>query len=149
MADAPMVTEAKQRLRELRANKAKREEEEEREREARELEELELEERFSKELGKRGRDFEIVTMKWCEPIVLASKAEEGGFALYKRFMKANAGDNDPTPEDMHSYVFPCVVHPSKERFAELESKFPHIATRCANALIVLHGMKEKKDQGKY
>lgn len=106
---------------------------------ARELEALDLESKLEGELGPRGEHFEIVeTVEG--PI--AVKLGEG--ILHTRFQASKVTDTD-----IHDYVFPCVVHPSKEKYLEIVGRRPGIALRCANALATLYGAKAQAEAGKY
>lgn len=138
------------RLEAARARKATRLEKEAAEEAQRakheELEELELEERFNQDLGKRGVDYEIVRTAVDGCIVV----KRGPAVLYKTFMqRMGKTDNTPTPEDVHNYVGPCIVHPDKATFNKITGERPQVAVRCANALMDLHGAKGAADQGKY
>jgi hypothetical protein len=112
--------------------------------EQRKVLELELELRFENELGPRGEEFEIVSTT-SGPVVV----KRGEPVQYKRFQATMRGDKEPTPEDIYAYVSPCVVHPTKSEFDHLLNRRPHIAMRCANALISLQGFKEESDRGKF
>jgi hypothetical protein len=100
---------------------------------------LELEEKLEKELGARGSFFEIVdTVEG--PIALML----GAAVLHTRFQASKVTD-----QDIHDYVFPCVVHPEKEKYLEIVGRRPGVALRCANALAILYGAKANADAGKY
>lgn len=105
----------------------------------RELEVLELEEDLEKKHGPRGSYFEIVETAEGP---IAVKLGEG--VLHTRFAESKV-----TPTDIHDYVFPCVVHPSREKYLEIVGRRPAVALRCANALASLYGAKASADAGKY
>lgn len=136
------MSDAKERLAELRAAKEGREKAAREAAEARELETLELEERFTKELGPRGSHFEMVETI-DGPIVV--KLGEG--VLHTRFQATAAKDLNEVA--LHDYVFPCVVHPAKDVYLKMVAQRPGIALRCASALTSLYGAKDAADTGKY
>lgn len=129
------------RLAAAKEARAKREAERDREQQAAQLEELELEDRFEREIGRRGRDFQIVD---CT-------AEGGGFVVlklgdtvaHKRFKNSKMSE-----VDAQDYVLPSLVHPSKERFLALLATHGEVAHNCALELAKLHGLKLKDDAGK-
>lgn len=127
----------------LREAKQKREEAAREAAELRELEVLELEEKFTADLGARGVQFEIVeTVEG--PIVV----KLGESVLHTRFQDAVSKDkiNDATVDQ---YVFPCIVHPTKEKYREIVGRRPALALRCASALSTLFGAKDATDAGKF
>lgn len=118
------------------AERAKAREGEERKRR---IEVLKLEAKFEEELGPRGSMFEIVeTVEG--PIVV--RLGEG--VLFQRFTASKV-----TPADVHNFVYPCVEHPTKERYVEIVANRPEVAGRCAHALMSLFGAKNKDDAGKF
>jgi len=138
-APAPDVSPA-ERVAKLREAKEKREKERADRAEQLELEELELEERLEREHGERGKAFEIVSTI-DGPVAV----KLGDSSQHKRITKAK----EITDKEIHAFVFPNVVHPSKEKYLELVARRPEIAGRCGHALFALFGAKEKDDQGKY
>jgi hypothetical protein len=106
---------------------------------ARELEVLELETRLEKELGPRGAYFEIV-----ETLEGPIAVKLGEAVLHTRFQASKIQD-----ADVHEYVFPSVVHPTKEKYLEIVGRRPGVALRCANALATLYGAKANADAGKF
>ncbi len=107
---------------------------------ARELEVLELEAKLEGELGPRGAFFEIV-----ETLEGPIAVKLGEAVLHTRFQ----GAKDITDTVLHDYVFPCVVHPAKEKYLEAVGRRPAIALRCASALATLYGLKASDTAGKF
>ncbi len=130
-------------LAKLREAKAAREDARAKEAEARELLSLQLEERYEAELGPRGSMFEIVATLEGPIVVRLGEA-----VLFKKFKAAYAGDKEPTLEDQHSYVYPCVVYPDKAKFLEIIERRPALLGVCANAAATLHLAKEVDARGK-
>ncbi|MBX3218919.1 MAG: hypothetical protein KF795_00285 [Labilithrix sp.] len=106
---------------------------------ARELEVLELDGRLEQELGPRGAYFEIV-----ETLEGPIAVKLGEAVLHTRFQASKIQD-----ADVHEYVFPNVVHPSKEKYLEIVGRRPGVALRCANALATLYGAKANGEAGKF
>jgi len=131
-------------LEQLELEKEKREEQRRAEAKERRRQALLLEERYEAELGARGQDFEIVETI-AGPIVI----RRGESVLFKKFMAAYNGGKDPSIEDLHAYVTPCVEHPEREEFLKIVAKHPGIYRACANALADLHVGKERDTKGKY
>lgn len=123
------LQEAKEKLEKLRAEDAKK----------RAVEVLELELKFEGEIGPRGSQFEIVETV-DGPIVV--RLGEG--ILYERFTASKV-----TPADVHDFVYPCVIHPAKEKYLEIVARRPDIASRVAHALMNLFGSRHKDDSGKF
>jgi hypothetical protein len=135
------MSDAKLRLEELRANKATRDAKASEEADARELAILELEEKYTSELGKRGRYFEIVETPEG-PIVV--KLGEG--VLFKRLRDKKG---EPTSDDIQQFVAPCVVHPDKTTFSKMvEGRFG-ILTRCSDALLCLYRGEDTHRSGEF
>lgn len=132
-------------LADLMERKEKRAREREKEAAAFARKELELEDKFEEELGPRGQEFEIVNVVGYGPIVI----RRGEMVLYKRFQATMAGGKDPSPEDIHAFVWPCIAYPEKSDFNAIVDKRPHIGMRMANALLALMGAKESSDRGKF
>jgi hypothetical protein len=106
---------------------------------AKELALLELEERLEKEHGARGAFFEMFdTVEGPVAVKL------GEAVLHTRFQASKM-----EPSDLHDYVHPCVVHPSKEKYVEIVDRRPAIAQRAALALATLYGVKANEDAGKF
>ncbi len=133
------MNDVRTRLAELRAAKEQREAMRAESAITREAEVLELESRFEGDLGERGAAFEIVTSA-DGPIVL--KLPEA--VLTTRFLESKV-----TAADVHDFVMPCVVHPSKDDYRAIIAKRPLVANRCATALLSLAGAKKESDAGKY
>jgi hypothetical protein len=133
------MSDLKDRLAKAREEKAKRDKAIEDARDAAELEVLDLDEKFSKELGPRGIEFEIVTTS-VGPVVL----KRGEAVLQNRLSQSKVTD-----ADVVEYVVPCVVHPTREKFLDMIDKRPLIASRCALALATLFGAKANDDASKY
>lgn len=140
----PVVDDAKA-LADLLERKETRERAREKQAAAFARKELELADQYEDELGPRGQEFEIVNTTSDGPIVI----RRGEMVLYKRFQAAMAGGKDPSPEDVHSFVWPCVAYPEKSAFNAIVDKRPHIGMRLANALLTLMGAKEVSDRGKF
>lgn len=130
----------KERLVAARAAKEKKEVAAREAAEARELEVLELEVKLEAELGPRGAFFEIVSTLEGPIAVKLGEA-----VLHTRFQAAK----DITDTVLHDYVFPNVVHPSKEKYLEIVGRRPALALRCASALATLYGLKANDDAGKF
>lgn len=139
-----MSEDTKERLRTARAELQKLQQARDEANDLRELQECELILKYEKELGPRGREFELVSTQEG-PIVI----RRGEFVLYKAFQESMVNRDQPSPEAVHSYVSPCVVFPSREAFNKIVDERPHYAVRCANALLLLHGAKEITDRGKF
>lgn len=106
----------------------------------RELEMLDLEAKLEKEHGPRGKFFEIL-----DTVEGPIAVKLGEAVLHTRFQ----GAKDLNENAIHDYVFPCVVHPAKEKYLEIIGRRPGIALRCASALATLFGVKANDDAGKY
>lgn len=102
---------------------------------------LELEEKFSEELGDRGVHFEIVDLSDLleEPIVL----KLGEPVSWKKFTASKMGEGD-----VFDFVSPSVVYPKPDKFTAIVGARPHIGIRCAEALSLLFGVKNKEQAGK-
>jgi hypothetical protein len=125
------------------SDKAKRDQAREQEVKARKLEALELEEKYEAELGPIKKCFDIVeTIEG--PIVLRL----GEAVLFKTFKSKFHGDKEPSLEDMHAFVYPCVVHPSADKFLERAGRFPALLVACAGALTALFTGTELDTRGK-
>lgn len=110
------------------------------------LEGLELEEKYERELGPVGQEFQIVdATDLGEGFVVLRRGEE---VLWKRYSKLIAKETE-TEVDTRDFVLPCVVHPAKEKYDEIVSRRPFIASRCANALGSLYGVKRRAEEGKF
>jgi hypothetical protein len=134
-----VTDDVKAKLAEARAAKAARDAAKAEKDAQSELEVLELEAKLEGTAGSRGVMFEIVeTAEGPIGLVL------GPAVLHTRFMASKL-----TPEDVHEYVFPCVVHPAKEKYLEIAARRPGIGLRCANALAVLYGAKAEATAGKF
>jgi hypothetical protein len=133
------MSDLKDRLAKAREEKAKRDKAAEEARDAAELQMLELDEHFSKELGARGLEFEIVGTA-LGPVVL-----KRGEAI----LQTRLSNSKMTDADVVEYITPCVVHPAKEAFLGMLDKQPLIANRCALALATLFGAKANDEAGKY
>ena len=118
------------RLEELRAAKAARDSQKKAEADARELACLELEEKFTKELGPRGTQFEIIDTPEGPIVVRLGEA-----VLFKR-MRDKPGEANS--EDLQNFVSPCVVHPDKAAFSAMIEKRFGVLMRCSAALITLY-----------
>lgn len=129
----------------LMERKEKREREREKQAAAFARKELELADQYEDELGPRGQEFEIVNTTSDGPLVI----KRGEMVLYKRFQAAMSNGKDPSPEDVHAFVWPCVVYPDRQAFNAIVDRRPHVGMRLANALLTLMGAKETSDRGKF
>ena len=133
------VSDVKERLAKAREAKAAKEKAAAEAAEMLELETLELETSLEKEHGPRGFGFEIVETPEG-PIAV----KLGDSVLHKRFSESKIDE-----ASMHDYVYPCVVHPAKDKYLEIVGRRPGIVLRCANALASLFGAKANADAGKF
>lgn len=142
-SDAPTKS-PEERLAELRASKDKRDEAERQLAVANELEELELEERFCRSHGKRGQGFQIINATNLGAGFFVVRPPEA--VLLKKFFSI---EGDPSPEDVHELVAPCIVHPTRNEYNTAKSTRPLIANRCAGAIMDLAGAAREVRQKKY
>jgi hypothetical protein len=142
MADGTDVLDTKTKVAELRKRKAERDAAAAIEKEAAEIEALELEERFEKELaGRKDRDFVIVDVSDLgEGFVVLKLGEDVLWNTFKA-SKMNAVDTD-------CFVYPCVVHPTKDAYRLLAKRRAFVPERCAGALATLYGVKLKDESAK-
>lgn len=138
-ADAP--GSARDRLAIARKKAAKREEVLAAEADSAELERLELVEKFEQELGRDGRDFAVVDVSDLGEGHVVVKLGEP--VLYKAFTNSKM-----TEMDIDAFVFPCVVHPTKDVYRKLAVRRPGAVQRCLLALSKLYGLKVGDDQKK-
>jgi hypothetical protein len=135
--------EVEARLAELRKASDLREAAEIEQRKRRELAILELEDRLTRELGRRGEDFEIIDGGPVGP--LAVRLGEG--VTWKRYRAKVRADED-TQEDMIAFVSACMAYPDAATFREACNSRPFLWDRCADQLIKLFGAWEGKKKGK-
>lgn len=134
--------ERKTKLAVLRALAEEREAARAEARELAELEGLELECRFEKELGPKGQSFAIVdASELGEGFIVVKLGEE---VLWKKYKSSKM-----EPGDTHDFVYPCVAHPSRERYVEIVARRPFLAERSASALATLYGVKLRTEEGKF
>jgi hypothetical protein len=131
------------RLAEKTRAKEARDEQRIQEAKARQLEALELEERFESELGQIKKFFDIVPT--IEGPVVLKLGEAVLFKTWKSKFKDNV---EPSLEEMHNFVYPCVVHPSKDEFLVRTGRFPALLVACAGALTALYTGGELDTKGK-
>ncbi len=136
-----------ERAAELRKEQADRAQKESETTEDFELQELELDSRFSREIGKRGVDWAMVSEARIGVIVIVKLGSDLSFRKYIDAVNNADGGVDPT--ELFNFVSPSVVYPSQEEYAEIARTRGFIANRCADALGHLHGMREKKQAGKF
>jgi hypothetical protein len=110
---------------------------------ARELEALELEEKYTAVLGTRHVTWDMLTTSEGTFIV-----KLGEPVLWKRIRAKFKGDNEPTIEEIHGFVMPCLVYPSIEKFLEITGRRVAVATVLAGLLADLYGAKEIDTRGK-
>jgi hypothetical protein len=130
---------------ELLANRAEREAKVAKEREANELLCLELEEKYSAELGLRGRAFEIVNEDntgGVGPIVLKTPT----LLAQKSYTQSDA---KLTPEVAQAFVNPCVLYPASEVVAGIFNARHQMCLRCVIALSALSGFSDGEQQKKF
>lgn len=128
----------------LREREAREKADKQRRRE-RELQAEDLIQRFERELGPLHSEFELVVTEF-DGCIVVKRGEE---VLYKRFMSIVNSPKGATDVDHYQYVVSTVVHPEREAFDKLVAKRPHIAQRCANAQLSLHGVATKEEVGKF
>lgn len=129
----------REKLAEARKAKEHREAVQRSREEDQELVVLQLEEKLETVCGPRGKQFEIVeTLEG--PI--AVRLGEG--VLHTRFQASKMEETD-----IHDYVFPNVVHPSREEYLAIVARRPGVALRCASALATLYGAKAGSDAKKF
>jgi hypothetical protein len=130
---------------ELLAKKAERAAKLAEEKEAHELLCLELEDKYSTELGVRGRAFEIVNEDnslGVGPIVVKTPT----LLAQKIYMQSDA---KTTPEVAGQYVCPCVVYPAELAVRQIFAARHQMCLRCAIALTALSGYSDGEVQKKY
>lgn len=64
--------------------------------------------------------------------------------LYKRFRNKA----DATSDALYGLVSKCLVHPSADEFDKILERYPAALDRCADAVVVLAGFREKAIEGK-
>lgn len=133
------MSDVRTKLAEARAAKEKREAARASKAEEAALATLELEAALEKEHGPRGHYFELV-----ETVEGPIAVKLGEAVLHTRFIASKAADTD-----VHEYVFPCVVHPSKDEYLAIVARRPGIQNRVAHALMTLFGAKATDDAGKF
>jgi hypothetical protein len=105
---------------------------------------LELDDRFSSELGVRGRDWEMVNESENSngegPIVL----KLGDPVAHKLWLSRPGS----SPEDSFAYVKPMVVYPDGPAFAALAVRRPILLLRCVIAVSELFGQNRAVALGK-
>lgn len=127
---------------ELIAKEEARQKDREAARQKAELELLEIVDKYETEIGPRGQRFQVIDATALgEGLIVLKLGEE---VLWKRYTASKMTD-----ADTFDFVFPCVVHPAKELFAEIVSRRGAIAGRCAKALGELYGLKFKEEEGKF
>jgi hypothetical protein len=136
-----VAASSREKLARARADQARRAEERAAEKEAAELEHFDLVSRFEKELGVLDRAFTIVDLSELGEGFVVLKLGEG--VLWKTFV---ASKMDVV--DTEAFVLPNVVHPSQDTYRDIARRRGFVATRCANALAELYGVKRKEDAGK-
>jgi hypothetical protein len=100
---------------------------------------LELDDKYSTELGPRGRAFEIVNEdnSGGEGPIVVKMAEA---TAHKQYMASPT----PTPlEDQFKYVRPSVLYPDGTVFADLGVRRPILVQRCCRALEHLAGLQAR------
>lgn len=120
---------------ELLAKRADREAKLAQEAEAHEMLCLELEDKWSAELGLRGRAFEIVNeenVAGVGPIVVKLPT----LAAQKAYQRSDAKDS---PEVAQIYVKPCVVYPAPDVLSGILNDRHQLCLRCCLALTRLAG----------
>lgn len=136
-----------ERLARLRAEKAAREATLEDERVAFELRELELDARYTNELGRSGVDWAMVSDVRLGVIVVVKL---GADLAFRRFTDAVAtAEGAPDADALFQFTAPCVVYPTQDEYAELVRKRGFVSNRCADAVMSLHAMRQKKIEGKF
>lgn len=140
MNEEAKETSVDDRLAAARLRKQLAEEKKAKDAKLRELAFLELEAKLEEEYGTRGLEFEVFDTL-AGPLAI----RRGEAVYHTRF----AAIEDPTQADLHEYVAPCVVHPSKEKFLKMVDDHPVLYLRAANALATLYGAKSKADAGKF
>lgn len=131
----------------LRREKMEREAAFATDREAFELRELELDARFSAELGRRGTDWVMVSDDRFNAVVVLKRGADLAFRAFCD--AATTADGAPAAADLFAFAAPCVVYPSQEEFAELVRARGFISNRCADAVLSLHALRQKKMEGKF
>lgn len=139
---------AQQKLARLRDEKRKREEQIAQADEAFELRELELDDEMSQKLGRRGADWALVSDKPTGTLVVVKRGADLSFRKYVDAIHA-ADEKGIPSSDLYDFTAPCVVLPSSQEYAELVRKHGFIANRAAQAVASLHGVREKKLEGKF
>ena len=143
-----MSDDLKAKLAELKARKAARQAEREAQEAERkvalEIQELELEERFEKELGARGRYFELVDISDVEPDHPFVAVKLGPAVAFNRFVAGISKDDADVLALQEELLLPsCVAYPSAEEARTLFDRRPAIIPRCADRAIGLYGAKNE------
>lgn len=142
MSEAKIADPVSERLAQLREAKAKREIARQKALRDNELQLLELEAKYESELGPRGEEFEIVDASDIGAGIVVVKLGES--VLWTRYTAGKMSEADTL-----DFVTPQIVFPERERFLALANRRGHLATRCANAIASLHGMKVQAETGKF
>jgi hypothetical protein len=127
------LIEARAKLEEALLEKAK----------AREVEALELELSLSTKLGPRGEAWDMLATSEGPIAVKLGEA-----VLYKKLRACYKGTNEPTLEDLESFVLPSLVSPSRDRFLEIVDKRPAVYLALSSLLADLYVAKERDTRGK-
>jgi hypothetical protein len=135
--------DAKQRE-ELHAARSLREAKLQEEQQAHEDLVLELEDRYSRELGVRGRSFQIANEENAcgEGPIVVKPADAASIKRWK-MKEGNA------PEDAFALASPCVLYPEGPRFIEIQNRRPQLLEATVAAILQLAGVSQKVFQGKF
>lgn len=91
------------------------------------------------EHGPEGREFKVLRTDLGAVVVKRAPGP-----AFKKFQDLKARPNHKETELCEQLARPCVIHPSKERFDEMLREQPYIATRCADAIAVLAGVRAEE-----
>lgn len=105
----------------------------------------ELAETLEKLVSLHGVDDLAVVRTACGPAIFRTPTR----AEYKRHLSlATGGTKDGKVDSIEQLVRACVVHPSKETFADWIERKPAIPVACIEAITALAGMQAKEVEGK-
>jgi hypothetical protein len=141
----PLTPEEQEQLAALKKARATREAEEQAEAERLEFEELRLDEELAGKLGKRGKDYEILSTEFG--VFALKRPDTKGLEAWRRATK----DPDAITEDKLAMVLRHYIVPAERAndFHLATTERPEIATRMAHVFRALMGAKHLESKKKY
>lgn len=111
---------------------------------------LELEAKYEAEYGPINVAFAMVfePLFGVDGIIVVKPGSDLNFRRYCDAV-VSAADADTDPIEVFNFVAPALVYPTAEKFAELNRTRGRLTNRAADALQQLHGVKQKKIEGKF